>query len=100
MPRLHVALQEGFENDTVSVRVNGAEVARRTNVTTKNQIGFADAVELEMPEGELDLELRIETRSLVGSTNVRVDGPTYVAVSMARDGRVICEQAQEPFRYL
>jgi hypothetical protein len=100
MPRLHVALQEGFANDTVSVRVNGTEVARLTNVTTRNQIGFADAIDLDVPSGRLELELRIETRAIVEDTSMHVAGTTYVGVTVARDGRVVCEQTHEPFRYL
>jgi hypothetical protein len=100
MPLLHIALQEGFTNDTVSVRVNGTEVARRTNVTTRNQIGFAEAIELDIPQGEVQLELRVESRSVSESTNVRVAGATYMGVTVERDGRVRCEQSLEPFRYL
>jgi hypothetical protein len=100
MPLVHIALQEGFTNDTVSVRVNGTEVARRTDVTTRNQIGFAEAVELDVPEGEVQLELRIESRSVGETTNVHVVGTTYVGVSVERDGRVRYEQSLEPFRYL
>jgi len=100
MPLLHIALQEGFTNDTVSVWVNGTEVARRTNVTTRNQIGFAEAIELDVPEGEVRLELRVESRSVSETTNVRVAGTTYVGVLVERDGRVHTEQSLEPFRYM
>ena len=100
MPLVHVALQEGFSDDTVSVWVNDTQVAQRTNVTTRNQIGFADAVEFEAPEGEQRLEVRIENRSSVEATSVRVQGDTYVGVNVARDGHVVFEVSDAPFRYL
>ena len=100
MPLVHVALQEGFLGDTVSVRVNGAEVARRANVSTKNQIGFAEAIELDVPEGEMRLELRLENRSLAETIVMRVEGNAHIGVSIDRAGQIECTQSQEPFRYL
>src|SRR3712207_5669203 len=100
MARLHVALQEGFEGETVSMRVNGSEVARRSSVATRNQIGFAEAIELEGSEGEIQLEVRVESRSLERHMPVRVVGTTYVGVSIGRDGQLHCEVTQQPFRYL
>ena len=100
MARLHVALQEGFAGDTVSVRVNGSEVARRSDVATRNQIGFAEAIELDIDEGEIELELEIESRSLERRMPMRVVGTTYVGVSIERDGKLRCEVSQQPFRYL
>jgi hypothetical protein len=100
MARLHIALQEGFAGDTVSVRVNGSEVARRSNVATRNQIGFAEAIELDVNEGEIQLELRVESRSLEQRMPMRVVGTTYLGVSIEREGKLRSEVSQQPFRYL
>jgi hypothetical protein len=100
MPLLHVALQEGFANDRVSVWLNGAQVAQRTNVTTRNQIGFADAVDLEVPSGQQHVEVRLETRPNAESASIRVEGDAYVGVNVDRDGRVVVEQSDQPFRYM
>jgi hypothetical protein len=47
MSLLHIALQEGFSNDEVRIKVNGAQLGSLTGVTTKNQIGFAESLDLE-----------------------------------------------------
>ncbi len=100
MARLHIALQEGFSGDSVSVRVNGSEVARRSSVATRNQIGFAEAIELDVNEGEIQLELRVESRSLEQRMPMRVVGTTYLGVSIEREGKLRSEVSQQPFRYL
>ncbi|HEY3063876.1 MAG TPA: hypothetical protein VGL99_33310 [Chloroflexota bacterium] len=99
MPTLHVALQEGFSQDRVVVKVNDAEVASRPEVTTRNQIGFAEAVEVEVPAGEASVEVQVPGRQLSGSVRVDVEGTTYVGVSII-NGHLDLTQQREAFGYL
>ena len=99
VPTLHVALQEGFTQDRVVVKVNGAEVANRPEVTTRNQIGFAEAVELEVSLGETTIEVDVPARQLIGSVRVEVEGKTYVGVSIER-GHLELRPQREAFGYL
>lgn len=99
MPLLHVALQEGFQNDRVVIKVNGAEVASRPAVTTRNQIGFAESVEVEVPAGDSTVEIQVPSRQLSGSAGVDVEGKVYVGVSIAH-GRLEMVQQREAFGYL
>ena len=54
MGNLHVALQDGFDNDTIEVRVNGQTVYERDGVTTMTQISLADAFDVDI-DGPVDL---------------------------------------------
>jgi hypothetical protein len=99
MAALHVDLQEGFERDRVVVSVNGAEVASRPEVTTRNQIGLADAIQIDVPEGAARVTVQVPTRGLADSVDVDVAGETYVGVSI-EDHRLRLRQQRQAFGYL
>jgi hypothetical protein len=99
VPTLHVALQEGFTHDRVMVKVNGAEVANRPEVTTRNQIGFAESVEFEVPEGEATVEVEVPARRLTATVRCAVDEKMYVGVSIEND-RLELRTQREAFGYL
>jgi hypothetical protein len=99
MSTLHIALQEGFEHDRVLVKVNGAEVANRPEVTTRNQIGFAEAVAIEVPDGQVQVEVLVPARNLSETIAVDVEGKSYVGASI-EDGRLSLRAQREAFGYL
>ena len=99
MPNLHIALQEGFDGDEVLIVVNGQRLSRH-RVTTKNQIGYADAVDVEVSAGEVRVDVELTQRGIRGSYTLTVDGPAYLAVSVDRAGTLQFEKASEAFRYL
>ena len=100
MTLVHVAFQEGFENDAVVLRLNGAEVFRQAGLTTKNQIGYADSFETDVPPGPVRLEVDIASRGTNGSQMLHANGPTYVGVSLDRERRPTFHVSLEPFGYL
>jgi hypothetical protein len=100
MPTLHVAFQEGFSNDEVVVYVNGAEVFRKSGITTKLQIGYADAIDVEVASGMSRLDVNVVTRNTTATTLVTVSDRTYVGVSLDRSGQPTYQVSAEPFRYL
>jgi len=58
--RLHIKLRDGFSDDTVSIKVNGKEVYRKSGVSTDLSISFADAVEVPVEESVIKLEVAVE----------------------------------------
>ena len=100
MPTLHVAFQEGFSDDEIVVRVNGIEVFRKSGVTTRLQIGYADSFELDIPSGEARLEVNVVTRNATTSRVLQVSDRRYVGVSLDRRGQLVCELSDQPFGYL
>jgi hypothetical protein len=73
---LRVRLGEGFQNNTVSVRVDGKEVFRKSGVSTDWTISRADSLEVQLEAPSVQLEVTVD------------DGP--------RVARAI-EAAQTPF---
>ena len=57
---LRVRLGEGFQNDTVSVRVDGKEVFRRAGVSTDWTISRADSVDIPLQAASVQLEVAVE----------------------------------------
>src|SRR3989442_1310537 len=96
---LHIALQEGFFDDTVTILIDGKEVARRTNVTTKTQIGLAATVDLSLPPGPISLGISVRGRPPSEALPVELTGPTYVGVSIQTNGHIVSTRSDTPFRY-
>jgi hypothetical protein len=95
---LHVALQDGFDNDTVEVRVNGQTVYERDGVTTLTQISLADAFDVDI-DGPVDLEITLPERHV--STVVPLPerpGGAYVGVSLSGDA-LVHRLSEEPFGF-
>ena len=98
MGNLHVALQDGFENDTVEVRVNGRKVYERDGVTTMTQISLADAFDVDI-DGPVDLEITLPGRHV--STMVPLPaqpGGAYISVSVSGDA-LVHRLTEEPLGY-
>jgi hypothetical protein len=99
MPLLDIALQEGFENDVVAIRLNGKEVYSKPRVSTRRPIGFADSYETDVDGGAIKVTLELPQRPLFASRVLQVTGPTYVGVSVTAEGLQF-DLSEEPFGYL
>lgn len=97
---LHVALQEGFSDDTVVIRLDGAEVFRKPHVHTRLQIGLADSFETDVPDAPVRLEVFVPSKELAAATEVRSQGTMYVGVSVEPGGGLSFRTSTEPFGYV
>lgn len=85
---INVALQDGFDGDTVLLRVDGAEAYRGEQVTTRTQISHAADTQLEVPDGPFTLEVDVPTRGL--DETFRFDPQTHPNVALSLlDGRLV-----------
>jgi hypothetical protein len=100
MPTLHIALQEGFSNDDVVVRVNGHEILRKSGITTRPQIGYADSIERELPPGRVTVEVSVTSRNTSSSEVIELTQPTYLGVSLDAAGAPTYRTSLTPFGYL
>lgn len=100
MPTLHVALQEGFEEDDVCLRVDGREAAVRQGLKSRHQIGLADSIDVELPEGQHTVEVEITSRKIADTVTVDLAQSTFLAVSISPSGEMQMSTSKEPFRYL
>jgi hypothetical protein len=101
MHALHIALQEGFAHDEVAVSVDGAEVYHGDDISTRRQIGLADAFDMNIDAGAHAVEVRLPKRDALRRVqSVRVEGDTWLGISLKSDGRFDIRVAAAPFGYL
>ena len=99
MPVIRIALQEGFSNDDVAVKVAGREVLRESGVKTRMQVGLAKSLEVEVPVGSTEIAVDVPTRAASALIQVDVAANVYVGISITEDGRITHKVSKEPFRY-
>ena len=99
MGTLRIALEEGFQGETVVVDVNGATVLERDDVRTRMQVGFAERLEVPVDEGDAAVEVRLPQRRAAGRLTAHVVDRLHVGVSV-RDGEVAFRTSEEPFGYV
>lgn len=97
---LHIALQEGFTNDSVVIKVNGKEVFKKSGVNTRYQIGFADSAEAHIDIGTAEVEVILPLKGLKKSVELQIPGPTYLAVILTPEGNIDFRVSKEPFKYM
>ena len=85
---LNVALQDGFDRDTVVIRVDGAEAYRGEQVTTRTQISHADDMQLEVPERPFTLEVEVPEQGIQASLQLDPHAQPNVALSLL-DGQIV-----------
>jgi len=96
---LHVALQEGFDNDNVLMRLNDKPIYESARVTTDLRISRADAVEVPLSEGRLRLSVSLPDRDLSGSVVIQSKNTVHVGVSVHSD-TVEFTVSDRPFGYM
>ncbi|RFU21930.1 hypothetical protein D0Z06_07270 [Geodermatophilus marinus] len=100
MAVLDIALEEGFEGDSVVVEVDGRRVFERDGVRTRMQIGLADTVEVPAGDGgDVDVEVRLPSRPVTGRLRVHVTDRLHVGVSVHGDA-VVFRTSPTPFGYV
>ena len=98
MTAIRIALQDGFEGDTVVVKVNGKQVFKQENIKTKRQIGKAASFEVEVEGGPVNVEVLLPLKNLSETIAVKVSGEAYLGVSVVED-KIEHRVSSEPFRY-
>lgn len=101
MPRVHIALQDGFEGDTLAVQINGQQVYQRSGLKTRMQVGLADKFDINVGVEPLEIQVDVPTRQ--SSATIPLGAPSgndsYVGISISSDGAVTYRISEEPFRY-
>lgn len=100
MNKLNIHLQEGFDHDTVTVRVAGREVFRSQSVTTRTQIGLAEMLTADAPGDAVDVEVEVPTRGQRASFRVSPSVTPYLGVSLDRSGQLTHQVSAEIMGYV
>jgi hypothetical protein len=99
MPLLHIAFQEGFDGDTVIVRIDGKEMFRKDNVKTRLQIGYAGSFETSSHEGPVTIDILLPIKNLSETVQLQLTAATYVGVSI-QQGKINYRISDQPFGYV
>lgn len=85
---IHLALQDGFDDDEVVLRLDGSEAYRGEGITTRTQISYATDVQLDVPDRPFALEVDVPTRDVRETVEIDPNAHPNVAISL-RDGQVV-----------
>jgi hypothetical protein len=99
MAVVSLALEEGFEGDTVIVKVNGRQVFERNGVSTRTQIGLAESFDVPVDEHDAVVEVQVPTRGASGSITHPVGDRLHVGVSV-QQGDIVFRTSEGPFGYV
>jgi hypothetical protein len=86
--QLKVALQDGFDGDSVLIRVDGAEAYRGEQITTRTQISHAADTEIDVPDGPFTLEVDVPTQGVSETFQLDPHAQPNVALSVL-DGQLV-----------
>ncbi len=99
MRELTVDLQDGFEDEEVVISLNGTEVFRASNVSTRYQIGLARSVKLEAPGARTLLEVFLPRKGLSKSIELETTDPIYLGISVTARREITHRLSSGPFLY-
>lgn len=69
--KLNIKLRDGFDDDKVSIKVDGREVFDKSGVTTDLTISYADAVEIDTDKDSVEIEVSANGESEQTTVNVK-----------------------------
>jgi hypothetical protein len=95
---IHVALQDGFMDEHVVLRLDGDEVFASESVNTRFQIGLANELELEVAGEASQLEFAMPDRGIVEEVRLEAGKERWVGASLIDDGLEVVV-SDKPFRY-
>jgi hypothetical protein len=95
MPSVRVVFTEGFEQDTVVIRVDGREVKQHGPITTRHDVSPAMAwsADVPVPRDAIALDVSVPTKGATGSIQVNVKEFPQVNVSLA-GSKVVLQRSQ------
>ena len=96
---LTIALQDGFSDDAVIVRVDGETVIDQQSVRTDQRIGLAYAVDVASPDRVVTVEVRLPGRGLRTTADVDPRTSPHVGISVL-DGELVVTTSPTPFGYV
>lgn len=99
MVLFNVDLQNGFINDYVIIKINHEEVFQRKDVKSNPLLGYAISFQKDVPEGSLDIEVRLPEKDLSKTISLKISGPLYLGISI-KDSKISFITNERSFVYL
>jgi hypothetical protein len=84
---LRVMCKGGFQRDTIVVRIDGREVARKDSISTRTDVEppLAWSADVPISSDRVDVEVSVPTRNASGTLQVDVTRSPQVDVSLLGD---------------
>lgn len=96
MRTVTVSLEDGFAQDHVLVRVDGATAFEGTDVTTRMQTGLAAAVQIDAAD-TISLEVALPARGLSRTIDLDGERTPFVRVSLIDGDVAVITTDQAPY---
>jgi hypothetical protein len=90
MQELLIILQSGFEEDNVTVYVNGKQALRDTDLSTNPLLGIAEEVAIELPARGATIGVEVTSRGLSGG--VKLSGKPKSLLVSIDDGKLVIRE--------
>ena len=82
MHPLYISLLDGFEDELAIIKVNGDTVFQKEGIFSKLSKGYADEVEVQVDEGDVEVEFSLPLRVLSEKVTIKVLSPIYLGFSL------------------
>lgn len=99
MSLLHIAFQNGFEDDLVILQIDGREVFQKEGLKTNLLLGYADSIEVQVPEGSVEVKLILPLKNLSEIIELKLSADAYLGLSI-HNNKVDYIVSKKPFGYL
>ena len=97
---LTIDLREGFQHTPTVVRVDGAEVFRNPDLSTRMQIGLAAQVRAPVARDSVELQIELAGGAQRAVRTIKLAEGSYVGVELTRAGEIDIAQSSIPFGYV
>jgi len=98
MPKLHIALHDGFRGNHVVITVDGKVVFDRTGVKTDLRISRADAIDVDVAAASAAVVVNVD--AVTDTLTVEVAATPFLAIDLVDGGKLRFTRSAEPFRYM
>ena len=98
MPEVSIHFQEGFEDDTAEVWLGQSRALKVEHLNTSKLIGLATTTSMNLPEGIVELEIRLPERNIKHSLSLDTRKIVQIGVSLEL-GRLVVAPSTKPFGY-
>jgi hypothetical protein len=96
---LKLDLQDGFEGDIVTIKINSKELYHKEGVKTELTLGYADSIEAEVAEGPCRVEVTLPEKGISKSIHLEIMAPVYIGLSVL-NGKIVHRLSNTFFAYL
>lgn len=100
MPRIHIALHDGFRGNHVVITVNGNVAFDRSAVKTDLRISRADAIDVDVDAASVKVAVRVDPGAITGAVTVEVAATPFLAIDLLDGGKLRFTPSAEPFAYM